>query len=84
MADRLEVASSASAARPARESGVVNLNKRRIASDDEAYTFGEFATHYGFASGFAIWRKSECRDSAEQPVGMTARLLRTVLNSLSA
>ena len=32
----------------------------------------EFATHYGFDSGLAMWRKSECLDSAEQPVDITA------------
>ena len=54
MTHRLEVASPASAARPAHESGVLNLNERRIARDGEAYTFAEFATYYGFASALAI------------------------------
>ena len=67
MTNRLEVASPASAARPAHEAGVLNLNERRIAWDGEAYTFAEFATHYGFESAFAIWQESECRDSAAQP-----------------
>ena len=47
MADRLEGASPASAARPAHESAVLNLNERRIASDGAAYTFETFATYYG-------------------------------------
>ena len=72
MADRLEVASSASAARPAHESGVfVDLQERRIAWDGEAYTFEEFATHYGLSSALGLWQKSECLDSAEQPVSIT-------------
>ena len=74
MADWLEAPSPASAARPAHEPAVPNLNERRIAWDGEAYTFEELSTYYGFASGLAIWRKSECRDSAEQPVGSTALL----------
>jgi hypothetical protein len=65
-----ETGSPASAARPAHESGVVNLNERRRAWDGEAYTFEEFATHYGFANGLAMWRS---RDSAELPVGITAQ-----------
>ena len=65
------VASSASAARPAHESIVLNLNERRIARDGEAYTLGEFAEFYGFKSGLAIWQQSECQDSAEQPAGIT-------------
>ena len=72
MADWLEAPSPASAARPAHEPAVPNLNERRIAWDGEAYTFEELSTYYGFASGLAIWRKSECRDSAEQPVGITS------------
>ncbi len=68
MADWLRTTSLASAARPADESGVLNLNERRIAWDGEAYTFEEFATHYGFATGLARWRSS---DSAEQPVTAT-------------
>ena len=67
------VASSASAARPAHESIVFNLNERRTAWDGEAYALEEFAEFYGFASGLAIWQQSECQDSAEQPVGITAR-----------
>ena len=72
MADGLEVASSVSAARPAHESGVfVDLQERRIAWDGEAYTFEEFATHYGLSSALGLWQKSECLDSAEQPVSIT-------------
>ena len=74
MPDGLEAASPASAARPAHESAVLNLNERRTALDGEAYTFEEFPTYYGFDSWFAIWHKSECLDSAEQPVGITASL----------
>ena len=76
MADWLEAPSPASAARPAHEPAVPNLNERRIAWDGEAYTFEELSTYYGFASGLAIWRKSECRDSAEQPVGINQAALR--------
>ena len=72
MPDWLEAASSASAALPAHESGVLILNERRIACDGEAYTFEEFATYYGFASGLAIWQKCECLDNPERPVGITA------------
>jgi hypothetical protein len=71
MADRLEVASPASAARPAHESAVLNLNERRIDLDGEAYTFEEFASYHGFASGITIWQKSERLDSADQPVVIT-------------
>jgi hypothetical protein len=66
------IASSASAARPAHESIVLNRNERRIAWDGEAYALEEFAEFYGFTSGLAIWQQSECQDSAEQPVGITA------------
>ena len=72
MTDPLEAASPASAAQPAHESPILNLNERRIANDGEAYTFQEFATHYGFESGLAAWQKSKCLDSAEQPVHITA------------
>ena len=65
MTDWLQTASPASAARPAGD-------KRRLALDGEAYTFEEFATYYGFENGVAIWRKSECVDSAEPPVAITA------------
>ncbi len=65
MTDWLQTASPASAAQPARD-------KRRLALDGEAYTFEEFATYYGFENGVAIWRKSECLDSAEPPVAITA------------
>ena len=54
MADWLEAPSPASAARPAHEPAVPNLNERRIAWDGEAYTFEELSTYYGFASGLAI------------------------------
>ena len=67
-------ASPASAARPAHESTILNLHERRIARDGGAYTFEEFATHYGVASGFAFWQESECLDSAEQPGDITASL----------
>ena len=66
------VASSASAARPAHGTVVLNLNERRVAWDGEAYALEEFAEFYGFANGLAIWQQSECQDSAEQPVGITA------------
>ena len=66
------VASSASAARPAHESIVLNLNERRIAADGERYALEEFAEFYGFTRGLAIWQQSACQDSAEQPVGITA------------
>ena len=65
MTDWLQTASPASAARPAGD-------KRRLALDGEAYTFEEFATYYGFENGVAIWRKSECLDSAAPPVAITA------------
>ena len=70
--DRQGVASSVSAARPAHESIVLNPNERRIARDGEAYALEEFAEFYGFTRGLAIWQQSECQDSAEQPVGITA------------
>ena len=86
MADRLEVASSASAARPANESaassasaarpahesGFLNLQERRIAWDGKPYRFEEFATHYGLSRAVGLWQKSECLVRAEQPVGITA------------
>ena len=58
----------ASAARPAHESGVLNLDERRKAWDGEAYTIEEFATYYSVANGLAMSRN---RDSAELPVGIT-------------
>ena len=70
--DSQGAASSASAARPANESIVVNLNERRISEDGERYTLEEFAAFYGFTIGLAIWQQSACQDSAEQPVGITA------------
>ena len=60
MADCLEEASLASAARPAHESAFLNLNERRIDLDGEAYTFEEFATYYGFDSGLAMWQIVFC------------------------
>ena len=65
-------ASSASAARPAHESRLLNLNERRIAWDGEAYAFREFVHFYGWDTGHAIWQQCECQDGAEQPVGITA------------
>ena len=63
---------SASAARPANEPIVLNVIERRVALDGEAYTFEEFASHYGWANGSAFWQTSECWDSAAQPAGVTA------------
>ena len=80
MADRLAAPSPASVTRPAHVNSIssveiLDLNERRIALDGEAYTFEEFATYYGFATGLANWQNSKCLDSSdsvEQPVGTTA------------
>ena len=76
-----ETRSLASAAQAAHESGVLNLNERRIARDGKAYTFEEFATHYGFAHGLAMWPS---RDSAELLVGVTEQPGQPLDSSASA
>jgi len=67
MTDCLQTGSPASAARPARD-------KRRLALDGDVCTLEEFSTCSGLDKSYdlAILRKSECLDSAEPPVAITA------------
>jgi hypothetical protein len=80
MTDCPQTGSPASAARPASD-------KRRLALDGDLYTLEEFSTcagsppfesqergfqHGHLNNGLAILRKSECLDSAEPPVAITA------------
>ena len=41
-----------------------HLSERRVAWDGAAYTFAEYADHYGFQSAHDLWQTN----SAEQPV----------------
>ena len=66
MRDQLEGGAPASAARPADVSGIADLNERRIALDDKAYTCEEFVAHYGFVRGLAVWQ-AHSPDGAERP-----------------